>query len=204
MSLLITDPALRKQLIAERRAIGADHHDEVWDGVYVMSPLASDEHQRLVMRLASILDTVIGIPGLGDVRPGVNVSDRVTGWKRNYRVPDVVVRLSGGRARILETHWYGGPDFVIEVVSPGDRSREKLAFYATIGVRELLLIDRELRYIELYALQARQLVPVGVLRAPGPQQLVSEVVPLTFRLRETEARRRIEVALREGGQTWLV
>jgi hypothetical protein len=66
------------------------------------------------------------------------------------------------------------------------------------------LIDRELRYIELYALQARQLVPVGVLRAPGPQQLVSEVVPLTFRLRETEARRRIEVALREGGQTWLV
>jgi Uma2 family endonuclease len=201
---LITDPALRRQLIAERRAIGADHHDEVWDGVYVMSPLASDEHQRLVMRLASILDTVVGIPGLGEVRPGVNVSDRLTGWKRNYRVPDVVVRLAGGRARILENHWYGGPDFVIEIVSPGDRSREKLAFYATIGVRELLLIDREMRYVELYALQAKQLVPVGVLRAPGTQVLVSEVVPLTFQLREMEARRRIEVARSEGGQTWLV
>jgi Uma2 family endonuclease len=204
MSLLITDPELRRQLIAERRRTGADHHDEVWNGVYVMSPLANDEHQRIVMRLAFILEAVIGQTDQGDVRPGANVSDRLTDWKRNYRVPDVVVRLAGGRARILENHWYGGPDFVVEVVSPGDRSRKKLDFYASIGVRELLLVDRALQYLELYALQGKQLVPIGVLRAPGPQRLESDVVPLSFRLDESVKRRRIEVAHRESGETWSV
>jgi Uma2 family endonuclease len=167
-----------------------------------MSPLASDEHQRIVAELFFILRTVVG--RAGDIRPGVNVSDRLTDWKRNYRVPDVVLRLSGGRAQILENHWHGGPDFVVEVVSPGDRSRKKLDFYASIGVRELLLVDRALRYLELYAPQGKQLVPVGVLRAPGAHVVESSVVPLTFRLDQADERRRIEVVHRESGERWIV
>ena len=46
MSLLVSDPELKERLLAERRASGGDRYDEVWDGVYVMSPLADDEHQR--------------------------------------------------------------------------------------------------------------------------------------------------------------
>ena len=37
----------------------------------------------------------------------------------------------------------GGPDFLVEVASPGDRSLDKLAFYEGIGVRELLMVDRD-------------------------------------------------------------
>ena len=45
MTALINDPKLEEKLIAKRQAAGADKFDEVWDGVYVMSPLANDEHQ---------------------------------------------------------------------------------------------------------------------------------------------------------------
>jgi Uma2 family endonuclease len=193
MTLLVTDPDLRRRLIAERRANGSDRFDEAWDGVYVMSPLADDDHQRIVAKLTHILEAAIGDPGLGDVRPGVNVSDRVKGRKANYRCPDVAVRLEGGRARILKNHWYGGPDFAVEVVSRGDRSREKLGFYAAVGVRELLIIDRDPWALELYGLRGEQLVPLGVSRPEQPAELASAVVPLTFRLVPQEGRPKIEV-----------
>jgi Uma2 family endonuclease len=203
MTLLVADPDLRRRLLAERRASGGDRFDEVWDGVYVMSPLANDDHQRIVARLTAILDQVIGQAGLGEVRPGVNVSDRVKGWKQNYRCPDVAVRLEGGRARILTNHWCGGPDFAVEVISPGDRARQKLDFYAAIGSRELSLIDRDPWSLELYGLAGDRLVPVGVSRPGAPIELRSNVVPLTFRLIEEGGRPRIEVVHVPAGSRWV-
>jgi hypothetical protein len=44
MSALILDPGLVEQMIEQRRAWGADKHDEMWDGVYVMTPLPNNEH----------------------------------------------------------------------------------------------------------------------------------------------------------------
>ena len=161
MTLLVTDPDLRRRLLAERRASGADRYDEVWEGVYVMSPLAGDDHQRVVMRLASILDQIVGESGLGEVRPGVNVSDRIKGWKQNYRCPDVAVRLEGGRARILKNHWFGGPDFAVEIISPRDRSRKKFGFYADVKVHELLLVARRPWCLELYRRRGDQWDLVG-------------------------------------------
>ena len=74
--------------------------------------------------------------------PGCNVSDQPERWKRNYRCPDVAVFLPGNPAEDRGTHWYGGPDFAAEVHSRFDRSRKKFGFYAKVGVRELLLVDR--------------------------------------------------------------
>ena len=110
MPTLLLDVQLEQRLQAERAASGADRYDEVWDGVYVMNPMPNDEHQHLVNCFASIFQEVIGWPGLGDVRPGVNVSDRVEKWHENYRVPDVAVFLKSGAARNCEEFWYGGPD----------------------------------------------------------------------------------------------
>lgn len=204
MSLLVGDTILRDRLLAERRACGGDRLDEVWNGVYFMSPLADDDHQRIVTRFAFIFEDVIGQIGLGEVRAGVNVSDREDGWEHNFRIPDVAVRLNDGRARILETHWCGGPDFLIEVLSPGDRARDKLDFYAAIGVREALLIDRDPLALELYGLQGDRLIPMGVSRAGSGQVLVSTVVPLTFRLDTESDPPRIEVVAPGTGQRWRV
>lgn len=203
MALPVTGPDLRRRLIAERRASGGDRHDEVWDGVYVMSPLTGDDHQRIVARLTAILETVVGIPGFGAVRPGVNVSARVKGWKQNYRCPDLAVYLEDGRARILTNHWRGGPDFAIEVVSRGDRARQKREFYAAIGTRELLLIDRDPWSLELYGLAGDRLILWGVSRPGAPIELRSDVLPLTFRLVEEANRPRIEVIHLPDASRWV-
>ena len=64
----------------------------------MMAPMSNDEHQQIVNRFASIFQDAIDWPGLGDVRPGVNVSDRIENWKDNYRVPEVAVFLRDGTA----------------------------------------------------------------------------------------------------------
>jgi Uma2 family endonuclease len=46
----------------------------------------------------------------------------------------------------------GGPDAVVEIHSPGDESYEKFPFYAAVGVREVLVIDRDTKEPELYEL----------------------------------------------------
>ena len=117
MAALITDPILERQLIAQRQASGADKFDEVWEEVYVMAPLANDEHQDLVSDLTAVLVMAVDWAGLGKVRPGVNVSDREDDWHHNYRCPDLVVFLRDTRAKNCGTHWCGG-------TRPGDRDRE--------------------------------------------------------------------------------
>ncbi len=63
--MLIEDPRLEKELIAQRQAWGADHHDEVWEGVYFMAPLPNNEHQELVYNLAVALHAPIVAAGEG-------------------------------------------------------------------------------------------------------------------------------------------
>jgi Uma2 family endonuclease len=204
MPLLIDDPKLEARLLRRRRLSGADRYDEVWDGVYFISPLANDEHQQLVTDISAVFGIVIKFAGLGEVRAGVNVSDRGKGWKDNYRVPDVAVKLNDGSARILKNHWFGGPDFVVEVVSARDRTREKLDFYAAIGTREVLVVDREPWSLELYGLRGNRLVPVGVARVEAPVLLASEVLPLTFRLIEGKPAPKIETTHPETGRSWSI
>lgn len=74
MSILVNDPIVAEALLARRRASGGDRFDEVWDGVYGMSPMANNEHQGLLNDLATALTTVIDWQGLGRTLPGANVS----------------------------------------------------------------------------------------------------------------------------------
>lgn len=201
MTMLITDPATIDEIKARRAEAGSDRHDEVWDGVYVVSPLANNEHQRLALRLAAILLEVVDSDRLGESYAGVNVSDRVTGWKENYRQPDIAVFLEGTTAKDRKTHWLGGPDFAIEILSPGDRAREKLDFYAKVNVREALVIDRAPWRLELYRLARRRLRAVGTSTAKAVEALESRVLPLTFRLIAGRPRPTIEV-VHEDGRRW--
>jgi Uma2 family endonuclease len=204
MAVLVTDPDLEGQLIAERQASGGDRFDEVWEGTYVMAPLPNDEHQEIQTSLATIFKIVIDWPGLGLVRAGVNVSDREQGWKENYRCPDVVVFMKGTTARNCDTHWVGGPDFAVEVRSPGDRTPEKLPFYASVNVRELLVVERHPWSVELFRLTNGELVSVGQSVASGSRVLTSELIPLSFRLIPASARPTIQVEHRQTGQRWSV
>lgn len=198
MNLVVCDPQDAARLIAERRALGLDRFDEVWDGVYVMPPMPNDEHQQIVARLTAIFQDLIGWPGLGEVRPGVNVSDRLEDWTHNFRCPDVAVFLRGNPARNCGSHWVGGPDFGVEILSAGDRAREKFDFYASVGVRELLLIDRDPWALELYALKRKKLRPIGRTTLGETEPLASSVLPITFRLTKGPRRPIVRVSDPEG------
>jgi len=204
MAVLVTDPFVEEHLLEERRRTGADRYDEVWEGTYMMTPLPDDEHQQIVMAMGAILQDTIGWLGLGHVRPGVNLTDREKDWALDYRAPDLVVFLAEGGAENRGTHWRGPADFVVEITSPGDRTREKLPFYSRLGVRELLVVDRSTWTLELYRWQEGELRLAGRSTAEARQVLLSQVVPLQFDLLAASPRPRIEVRHVESGRKWLI
>jgi Uma2 family endonuclease len=204
MATTILDPQLSRELIAERRARGLDRWDEVWDGDYVVMTQPNDEHQELVAGWTSILYEVVQRANRGKVRPGVNVSDRRRNWRRNYRCPDVVVYLNENPAENHDVFWYGGPDLAVEVLSPGDRTREKLGFYARVGTREVLLVDRDPWSLELYRLEGEVMRLVGRSTPERSDWLESQVTPLKFRLVPGEPRPRIEVLHTHSAAAWTI
>jgi Uma2 family endonuclease len=179
--LLIRDAGLFDQLIEERKRKGLDRYDEVWEGMYLIRSTPSKAQHRLVGDLGDILRQVTRKAGLGQSYPGANVSDRRKGWEHNYRVPDLLVVLNNSRAVDCDTHFCGGPDFLLEVQSPGDDTEEKVPFYGRIGVRELLIIHRDKRTLQLLRLEGEELVLVKPSLLEEQEWLVSAVLPLAFR-----------------------
>ena len=200
MSILLTDPFLQDRLKAERKRSGADRYDEVWEGVYMMTPLPDNEHQQMVARFTAAFEEVIDWPGLGEVFPGTNLTDRETDWQFDYRIPDVAVLLKSGKAQNFGTYCRGAADFLVEITSGDERVREKLPFYSRLGVRELLVVDRSSWTLELYRWQEGALRLVGQSSAEASQVMLSQVVPLQFELVAASPRPRIEVRHVESGR----
>jgi Uma2 family endonuclease len=202
---LVIDPGMEQELLERRRASRGDRWDEVWDGVYVMSPLANLEHQELLMQISLAIRSALAEQSGVRVFPGVNVSDRKDDWKRNYRCPDVAVVLPDSRAVAYDAFFFGGPDFIVEIASDYDRSREKFDFYASVGVREFLLVDRNPWHLELYALRVKKLVLASRGEVADGKVLTSQVLPLSFRLiaPPTPGRPQIEIVRTSDGQRWL-
>jgi Uma2 family endonuclease len=195
--VLVRDEAVGDRLIAERKHLGLDLYDEVWEGLYIMPSMPSLEHQKLVRQLSTLFAELVEPDGIGEVYPGANVSDR-HGWTENYRIPDVIVVLKGGRAQLCGTYIYLGPDFVVEIESPGDDSEEKVPFYSKIGVRELLLLHRDRRTLRLLRHDGEDLVEVKQKTFEGRQWLVSSVLPLAFRRTTSKGIVRTEVRRTDG------
>lgn len=204
MVALVLDPWLERSLIRKRRARGIDGRDEVWDGVYVIYPPSDNEHQELLGKLSTILWLTVNGGAAGKAYAGCNISDRTEDWTQNYRCPDAIAILNDTRAIDCGTHWFGGPDFGVEIVSPHDRTREKFDFYAKVGTRELLIVDRYPWALELYRLQGEALALVGRSTPDQPDVLASEVVPLAWRLLSGTPRPQIEATHADGRQRWVI
>jgi hypothetical protein len=182
MATVILDQQLAQSLIAERRRLGQDRYDEVWEGVYRMAPAPRTLHSKFVSQLWGFFQSKIELSRQGQVLIGVNVSDRVKGWDKNYRIPDLSVMLHGGKSVDHDTFWLGGPDFVVEVCSPDEDPHEKIEFYGAIGVREMLIINRDPWKLELLRRSGDGL-KLAVQATPGSGEIASEVIPFRFGLR---------------------
>jgi Uma2 family endonuclease len=82
----------------------------------------------------------------------------------------------------------GAPLVVIELLSPGDESYEKLPFYAALGVPEVWIFDRDTKAVELRTLTGSAYTlrvpdPDGWLRSPATGVQFRPVPPNKVRLR---------------------
>ncbi|MGH3903353.1 MAG: Uma2 family endonuclease [Pseudonocardiaceae bacterium] len=138
-------------MLKERRRLGLDGRDEVWNGVLHMVPPAGGPHQRLGTKLVRVLGPLAERHGL--------VPSYETGLFRasdDYRVPDqLFCRPEHESERGAE-----GAELVIEIRSEGDETYEKIGFYAGLGVREMLIVHPQGRWVELLRAVGGRLLPV--------------------------------------------
>lgn len=175
--------------LANRRAKGLDRWDEMWEGVLHMTPAPSLQHQRILDELIIFLGAHFRTTKRGQLVSGINVfrsSD-------NYRIPDLTF-VAIGREQIFSADGVrgGGPDAVIEIRSPEDETFDKLPFYAALGIREVVVIDRDTKRPEIYRLAGAQYV---ALQPDADGWLRSETMTIKFRSSEgQQPRLRIEDA----------
>ena len=148
--------------LEERRRLGHDRKDEVWDGVLHMVPPPSFKHQELDSELLVTLAPLVKRRGLKIV-PEAGLFLR----HDEYRVPDLMVL---DPKYIVERGVDHRAELVIEILSPNDESRQKFGFYAKCNVSEFWLIDPITRAFEIYVLRGGTYFAVaddaGVTRAP--------------------------------------
>jgi Uma2 family endonuclease len=203
MAMMVLDPESKEQFLEQRRALGNRTREEVWDGVTYIMPEADNEHQDLTYLFGLYFGIAVLLNGPGGrINSTSNLSDQIAKWKKNYRNPDLAYFAPTSEAQDHGTFWRGGPDFLLEVVSPNDMSRDKLPFYASIGTREVLILDRDPWQLELYQLRRGKLRPAGTARPGDGQALASNVVPLTFALVRGRPRPKVRITQTETGQDW--
>jgi Uma2 family endonuclease len=146
-----------EQVIEDRRRKGLDARDEVWEGVLHMVQPPSWDHQDILDGLVALLRPYIRKHGLGAIASAVGIRMPGSGAS-NFRVPDAVFLARGHETRIdsRRTWVEGAADVVWEVRSPGDETDDKLPFYADLGVREVVIIDRDTRNVEILALSGNR------------------------------------------------
>ena len=139
--------------LEDRRSRGLDIRDEVWEGVYVvMTPAPGERHGLVGVRLASLLLPVAEDRGLNVLDAG-NVGD-----PEDYRIPDVIVYR---RADVDPSGtWLSTAEVAVEIRSPGEAHDEKLPFYASRGVDEVVLVDPDARTLRWLALADGAYTPV--------------------------------------------
>ena len=148
---------------------------EIVNGVLIMTPAPSPEHQDIVGEIFSALRTHIKLAGLGRVFTGPIDVD--LGPKNVYQ-PDLVVVLNTHLDRVAEKKIIGAPDLVVEVASPSTAAYDRLTKYekyAHAGIREYWMVKPKSRSVEVLVLEGREYRSLGIFR--GEQTLPSRIVP---------------------------
>lgn len=144
-------------LIARRKELGLDGYDEVWDGEYHMAPMAHSSHGKLQVQLTVHLQPLATSAGLVLIGP-FNL-----GEPDNFRVPDL-----GLHREDPNRTWVPTAAIVVEIESPDDETWEKLPFYASRGVEEVLVVAPAGRSLNWFMLADGGYVPTRASRLLGP------------------------------------
>ncbi|GAA1185866.1 hypothetical protein GCM10009608_22050 [Pseudonocardia alaniniphila] len=172
-------------MLDERRRLGHDVRDEMWDGVLHMVPPPGGPHQRFSLSFVRVVSPLAERRGL--------VPHMETGLFRSdddYRVPDQLYC----RPKHLSERGAEGAELVVEVRSKGDETYDKIDFYGRVGVREMIVAHPRDRRVELFRALGGRLVPVQ----PGATgELTSEVLGIVLRTVDGK----LEISWSEGSAT---
>lgn len=142
--VLGSPPPELEALLERRRRAGVDRLDEVWDGVRHMVPGPSFEHARVSQQLAVLLDAPARAAGLIATISEFNLGES----EHDFRVPDGGLHRPGAAGV-----WLSTAALVVEILSPDDETWQKLPFYASHAVDEVLIVDSMHRTISWLGLR---------------------------------------------------
>lgn len=144
----VLQPQLEKVTLEQYEMLPEEKRIEVFDGVVYDMASPSQVHQALSMQLSTLINTYIlrrkGSCSVFTAPFDVKLSDQPLTMVQ----PDIMVicdrdKLDGKRCN-------GAPDFIIEIVSPGNPSDDyirKLYYYKTYGVREYWIVDHKRKLV---------------------------------------------------------
>lgn len=163
MRVLLLQPD--EKWLEERRRLGLDRRDEVWDGVLHVVPSATATHQRFERSLERTLEPLVQPLGF-EVLRDIDVLDPKQ-REQNYRQPDVVVVSPHDVSERIDGH----AELVIEVRSPYDEAYEKIPFYEMCKIPEYWIVDPVTRAFEVLVLRRGTYVTAkpdenGIVDAP--------------------------------------
>lgn len=151
------------------------HRYEIVNGVLIMAPAPSPEHQDIVGMIFHYLLVHIKFAGLGRV---FQAPIDVELSPKNIFQPDVVVILNEHLDRVQAKRIVGAPNLAIEVASPSTALYDRLAKYdryAEAGVQEYWIVNTETKTVQVLVLEHGEYRSLGIFR--GEQMLPSRIAP---------------------------
>ncbi len=151
------------------------HRYEIVNGVLVMAPAPTPEHQDIVLEIAAYLQMHVKLAGLGRVFPGP--IDVELGPK-DVLQPDVVILLNAHLDRVAAKKIIGAPDLIVEIASPTTAALDRLTkydIYARAGIAEYWIVKPTSRTVEVFVLENGKYLSLGVFS--GQATLPSRIVP---------------------------
>lgn len=137
-TLILGSQPLLDDWLAQRRALGQDSRDEVWEGVLHVPPYEHSRNGDTESQLIILLAPYARTAGL---RTGGSFH---LGEPDDFRIPDLGYHRVGERSLYMPT-----AAIVVEILSPDDETYAKLAFYAARLVDEVWIVDAVARTVEI-------------------------------------------------------
>ena len=149
---MVTAKTRRKFTYEDYRNTPDDIRYELHDGELIIVTSPSKVHQRLVLKLGSLLAAFVATGNLGEI---FIAPFDVFFTNTNVVQPDILF-ISREREHIaMDNKVQGAPDLVVEILSPSTAGRDrtfKRTLYERHGVKEYWMVDTDAKNISVLIL----------------------------------------------------
>jgi hypothetical protein len=166
-------------------------------------PDPDDQRLRIQLFFVEVFQTCFEFKELGKVTPAPTLGGRLLELGSSVPRPILAYHSATNTTPDRGPAPHDAPDFLLELDMKTEELGKTLALYASIGTKEVLLIERDPWKFERYDIKRGRLRMTGVAYPGHTYALGSEVLPLTFALLRGRPRPKIRVTNVETGQQWV-